>query len=159
RLGGKVEIDSVTGKGSPFRIKLPLTLAIIPSLLVSVGGERFAIPQVNVAELIRLRREQVKERIEIIGKAEVLRLRGKLIPIVHLANVLGLEKTYRGGNEAARPEDRRQDIADRRSERFGIHEAGPNPVIEVAQDRRSLEERRINSGSDMSIVVVTAGSL
>ena len=52
RLGGKVEIISVVGKGTTFRIKLPLTLAIIPSLIVSVEGERFAIPQINVEEML-----------------------------------------------------------------------------------------------------------
>ena len=59
-LGGQVEILSEIGKGSTFRIKLPLTLAIIPSLIVSVENERFAIPQANIEELLRLRPEEVK---------------------------------------------------------------------------------------------------
>ena len=63
KLGGKIDIDSKPGRGTTFRIKLPLTLAIIPSLLISHRGERFAIPQVNVGELIRVRAEQVKERV------------------------------------------------------------------------------------------------
>lgn len=89
RLGGKVEIDSQIGRGTTFRITLPLTLAIIPSLLISEGAERFAIPQINVSELIHVPAAQVKERIEVVGDAEVLVLRGKLIPIVHLDDLLG----------------------------------------------------------------------
>jgi len=90
RLGGKVEIKSEVGKGSVFRIKLPLTLAIIPSLIVSVGKERFAIPQINVEELLRIRADEVKKRIEVIGGAEVLLLRDRIIPLVHLDQLLGL---------------------------------------------------------------------
>lgn len=88
RLGGKIEIDSHPGLGTSFRIKLPLTLAIIPSLLVSDGEERFAIPQVNVRELIRIRDADRAQRIDRAGDAQVLILRDRLVPLVHLSSVL-----------------------------------------------------------------------
>jgi two-component system chemotaxis sensor kinase CheA len=96
KLGGKVEIDSTPGKGSAFRIKLPLTLAIIPSLLVSDAGERFAIPQVSVGELIRIPADQIADRVERAGGAEVVLLRDRLVPLVYLAEALGSPRTERG---------------------------------------------------------------
>jgi len=89
RLGGKVEIQSAVGQGTLFRIKLPLTLAIMPSLIVSVERERFAIPQVNVEELLRVRAEDRARRLDVIGGAEVLLLRDRIIPLVRLAGLLG----------------------------------------------------------------------
>ena len=91
QLGGQVDIETERGKGTTIRIKLPLTLAIIPSLLVSVGQERYAIPQVNVDELLRIPVDQITERVELVGDAEVLLLRGELIPLLYLSNVLGLD--------------------------------------------------------------------
>ncbi len=90
QLGGQVDIETARGKGTTIRIKLPLTLAIIPSLLVSVGEERYAIPQVNVDELLRIPVAQIRERLEMVGDAEVLLLRGELIPLLYLTKVLGL---------------------------------------------------------------------
>jgi two-component system chemotaxis sensor kinase CheA len=97
KLGGKIEVESVVGKGSVFRIKLPLTLAIIPSLLVSDAGERFAIPQVSVGELIRIPADQIADRVDRAGDAEVVLLRDRLVPLVDLAEALGGERKPRGG--------------------------------------------------------------
>ena len=91
RLGGVVDIDTAVGAGTTISIKLPLTLAIIPSLLVAMGEERFAIPQVNLAELARVPAGQAEQRIQRIGEARVLRLRGRLLPLIGLREVLGIE--------------------------------------------------------------------
>src|SRR5262245_19832441 len=88
-LGGQIEVASAIGEGTRLRIHLPLTLAIIPSLIVSVQGERFAIPQLNVVEVVRLKREA--EQIERIRSSEVLRLRGELLPLVRLGGCLGIQ--------------------------------------------------------------------
>jgi two-component system chemotaxis sensor kinase CheA len=93
RLGGKIEIESTPNKGSCFRVKLPLTLAIIPSLLVSDSGERFAIPQVNVSELVRIPAAQRAERIDRIGDAIVLSVRDRLVPLLYLSDALGLPRS------------------------------------------------------------------
>jgi two-component system, chemotaxis family, sensor kinase CheA len=85
KLGGKMEIDSVPGSGTTFHIKLPLTLAIIPSLLISGQGQKFAIPQANVRELIRIPAGQITQRIDRVGDAEVLILRDRLVPLLRLS--------------------------------------------------------------------------
>lgn len=79
-LGGIIELDSTPGQGTDIQIKLPLTLAIIPSQITSVGNERYAVPQVNLNELLRIPASQIKEKIEKVGDAEVVRLRGELLP-------------------------------------------------------------------------------
>ncbi|MBN1983588.1 MAG: chemotaxis protein CheA, partial [Chitinivibrionales bacterium] len=87
-LNGIVEIKSARGVGTQFFLRLPLTLAIIPSLIVRTGTQRFAIPQVNLEELVCLYDEQVYTKIEYTGICEVYRLRNMLLPIVYLDEVL-----------------------------------------------------------------------
>jgi two-component system chemotaxis sensor kinase CheA len=98
RLGGKIEIESRPGRGTAFRIKLPLTLAIIPSLLVQSGGDPIAIPLVNVQELVRIPAAEIGRRIDRVGTAEVLILRDGVLPLVHLDQGLDLP-----AREAAAP--------------------------------------------------------
>jgi two-component system, chemotaxis family, sensor kinase CheA len=91
RISGTMDVQSKTGHGTTVKIKIPLTLAIVPALIVSCDGERYAIPQVSLLELVRLEGEQIRKRIEQFQGAPVYRLRGKLLPIVYLRKELGLE--------------------------------------------------------------------
>jgi two-component system chemotaxis sensor kinase CheA len=89
QIGGVVDVHSVQGQGLSFTIKIPLTLAIISALIVESNGERFAIPQLSVVELVRVHGKS-EHRIERIKDAAVLRLRNKLLPLVRLGGLLGL---------------------------------------------------------------------
>jgi two-component system chemotaxis sensor kinase CheA len=93
RIGGTIDLQSTPGQGMTVRIKIPLTLAIIPALVVTCGGDRYAIPQVNVLELVRLEKEQSQSGIEMVHGAPVFRLRGKLLPLVDLARRLNLSES------------------------------------------------------------------
>jgi two-component system, chemotaxis family, sensor kinase CheA len=88
-IGGTVDIITETGKGTSFSIKIPLTLAIVAALIVSAGGQRFAVPQVSVLELVRVRNGS-EHQVERINGAPVLRLRDRLLPIIPLASSMEL---------------------------------------------------------------------
>lgn len=159
RLGGKVEIISTPGQGTTFRIKLPLTLAIIPSLIVSVEGERFAIPQINVEEMRHVLPGQAKTRIEIVGDAEVLLLRDRLIPLVRFADLLGVVPTYADEKDGGEREiDRRIRMADRRSvHATALGEELPTVKPKAPLRARAEADRRHHDGA-LEIVVVTTGT-
>lgn len=89
QIGGAIDVKSVSGEGSVFIIKIPLTLAIISALIISSGGERFAIPQLAVVELVRVKTGS-EHKIERIKNTPVLRLRNKLLPLVYLSKLLRL---------------------------------------------------------------------
>jgi two-component system chemotaxis sensor kinase CheA len=91
QIGGTIEVKSVEGAGSAFVVKIPLTLAIVPALIVEADQERFAIPQRAVVELVGVRMNS-EHRIERIKNTPVLRLRDKLLPLVHLGSVLGIHE-------------------------------------------------------------------
>ena len=88
KIGGAVDIQSKLGQGTTLKIKIPLTLAIIPALVITSGGDRYAIPQVSLLELVRLEGEQARTGIEMIHGAPVYRLRGNLLPLVDLNHEL-----------------------------------------------------------------------
>ena len=88
-IGGTVDLKSTAGKGSTFTIKIPLTLAIVSTLIVEASGDRYAIPQLAVVELVRVQSNS-EHRIERLKETPVLRLRKKLLPLVHLSNLLGV---------------------------------------------------------------------
>jgi two-component system chemotaxis sensor kinase CheA len=108
KIGGAIELESAENKGTCFRMKIPLTLAIVPALVVRAGKEHFAIPQVKLVELVQASKRSgevtdVRGRIEYLEGKPVFRLRGNLLPLVSLCEVLAL-KAPEGG--ASQPEQK-----------------------------------------------------
>jgi two-component system chemotaxis sensor kinase CheA len=167
KLGGIIDIESEQGKGSTIRIKLPLTLAIIPCQIVMTGHERYAIPQVNLEELLRIPASQVKDRIERVGDAEVVRLRGNLLPLIKLAEVIDTESIYEDPATGERRRDRRQSLSDRRSKESPLVAADEPRQGASAGDEdtrtklngRHSGERRYHAASALNIVVVSTGAM
>jgi two-component system chemotaxis sensor kinase CheA len=89
RIGGAIDIESSPGRGTTVRLRIPLTLAIVPALIVRAGGERYAIPQVNLVELVRVEPRDRAARLPRAFDAPVLRYREGLLPLVDLAALLG----------------------------------------------------------------------
>ena len=97
KLGGEIRFQSSAGKGFYFEIKLPVTASIMPVVLVEVAGHRFAIPQMHVREVVRIGAEH---KIETISHASMLRLRGELLPLKPLAEILSLRRKGEGSEYA-----------------------------------------------------------
>lgn len=122
RIGGTVDIEGIPGKGTTVKVRIPLTLAIIPALVVTTRGDRYAIPQVSLVELVRLEGEHARSGIEMIHGAPVHRLRGNLLPLVYLDRQLEL-----GEPASELPEGDAPDAE---------HEAAVNIVVLQASDRQ-----------------------
>lgn len=144
KIGGSIEIESERDKGSTISLRLPLTLAIISALLVEEQGRYFALPQVSVQELVRLRHADVSDRIATANGLPVLKLRGQLLPLIKLSDILGGDKTVEAGSEII--VDRRVKIQDRRSDEIFDKDASK-------ENRPSKERRKGN----LYIVILSIG--
>ena len=136
KLGGTVQIQSKVGKGTNITLKLPLTLAIIPAMIVSAGQQRFAIPEIGLVEIVRIAEADRANQIESIGNAPVLRLRNMLLPLVDLADVVGIERIWPPGSETM---DRRNRLPDRRAEAEKA-KAGVSAAVRDQADGKDNEE-------------------
>ncbi len=154
KLGGVIDVDTETDLGTTITIKLPLTLAIIPSLIIQTQGERYAIPQVNLLELVRVPAEQVKSRVEKIGSALVMRLRGELLPLIHLADALEIKtRTFIDSATGDTKEEKRESIVDRR-----LHESHEKKEAKDEKYQREQDsDRRTNPHSAYNILVLSSG--
>jgi two-component system chemotaxis sensor kinase CheA len=93
KVGGSVELESRVGLGTTVRMRVPLTLAIVPALVVQSGGQSFALPQNSLAELVFVPRHEAEQTVERMGTTELYRLREGLLPLVWLDRLLGLEQS------------------------------------------------------------------
>ncbi len=150
KLGGTIEIFTALHVGTTFRLLLPLTLAIIPSLIVESENQKFALPQVNLQEIVRIKANDPTRRIEYINNAEVLRLRDKLLPIVHLSEVLGLVRTYNDPTTGERVLEKRKNLFN--SRRVQAVEPKENDLRKVS------DRRQFNNLNIVRVLVIRIGS-
>src|SRR3954465_527999 len=146
QIGGIIDVKSVAGEGSSFTIKIPLTLAIVSALIVEAGGDRFAIPQLAVIELVRAQGNS-EHRIERIKDAPVLRLRNKLLPLIHLKKLLKMD-----GAEASNAENGFIVVTQVGNQTFGIVVDGVFHTEEIVVKPMSSKLRHIAMFSGNTIL-------
>jgi two-component system chemotaxis sensor kinase CheA len=148
KIGGMVDMQTVRGAGTTLKIKIPLTLAIIPALIVTSGGERFAIPQVSLLELVRLEKSQEDAQIEYIHGAPIYRLRGQLLPLVYLNKQLKLDDS-RPGVEADAQEETNIVVLQADGHPFGL-------VVDKINDTQEIVVKPL--GKQLKGVICFAGA-
>jgi two-component system, chemotaxis family, sensor kinase CheA len=124
KIGGVIDIFSRLGEGTWVKLKIPLTLAIIPGLVITSGGERFVIPQVSLRELVRLKVDSSEKRIEYVNGVPVYRRRGNLLPIAWLNQVLNLPSVKD-------PEALSMIVLQAEDQQFGLMVDGINDTQEI----------------------------
>jgi two-component system chemotaxis sensor kinase CheA len=146
QIGGTIDIKSVAGEGSSVTIKIPLTLAIVSALIVEAAGDRFAIPQLAVVELVRARANS-EHRIERIKDTAVLRLRNKLLPLMHLKKLLKIDD-----GSSSDPENGFIVVTQVGSQTFGIVVDGVFHTEEIVVKPMSTKLRHIEMFSGNTIL-------
>ncbi len=161
KIGGTIELQSEFGKGTAFKIKIPLTLAIVSALIVECGGEKFAVPQLSVLELVRASRTS-DMRIETINSAPVLRLRDRLLPLVSLREQLHLAGLDIDAVSLPKAEavERPSAAAEMVDEPNAYEDAADRPTEDIA-DQPSAEAEaadggeKIQDGLEDAFIIVT----
>jgi len=146
QIGGTIDIKSVAGEGTSVTIKIPLTLAIVSALIVEAAGDRFAIPQLSVVELVRARANS-EHRIERIKDTAVLRLRNKLLPLMHLKKLLKIDD-----GSSSDPENGFIVVTQVGSQTFGIVVDGVFHTEEIVVKPMSTKLRHIDMFSGNTIL-------
>ena len=157
KIGGKVEIDSRAGKGTTLRMRIPLTLAIIPALIVRSVNQSFALPQGALSELVHIPPEQAATAIEWIENAPLYRLRGKLLPLVFLDRLLmpGVE------HKMATERDNFIAVLDPDGRRFGLvvdgladpEEIVVKPLSAVLKDIGLFSGATVLGNADLALIL------
>ncbi len=150
KIGGLVDLQSTPLRGTTVRVKIPLTLAIIPALVVTCAGDRYAIPQVNLLELVRLEAEHATTAIEMVHGVPVYRLRGRLLPLVYLSRELKLAAE---ASDGAASSDAAVNIvvlqADDRQFGLVVDEINDSEEIVVKPLRKQLKTVKTFAGSSI----------
>ena len=151
KIGGIVDVQSKPGRGSTVRMKIPLTLAIIPALIVTSGGDRYAIPQVSLLELVRLEGEQARKGIEQVNGAPVYRLRERLLPLVYLNRELKMDAK---GQDAETSQAQNLNIVVLRADdrQFGLVVDEINDTEEIVVKPLSKQLKSINTYAGATIM-------
>jgi two-component system chemotaxis sensor kinase CheA len=157
KIGGKVEIDSRTGKGTTLRMRIPLTLAIIPALIVRSVNQSFALPQGALSELVHIPPEQAAAAIEWIENAPLYRLRGQLLPLIFLDRLLmpGVE------HKIATERDNFIAVLDADGRRFGLvvdgladpEEIVVKPLSAVLKDIGLFSGATVLGNADLALIL------
>lgn len=155
KIGGTIELESTLGEGTRLGMKLPLTLAIMPALVFRHQERTFAIPQVDIEELVRVHPQDSGAQIESVKGSPVIRLREELLPLVSLSETLKLNQQY--FDQDGQPQaDRRQSVLDRRA--TDLLEDTPEEQPDEERRGRALADRRRSASSAINIIVLKVGS-
>lgn len=163
KIGGTIELSSVVGQGTSFRIKIPLTLAILSALIVGTGGQSFAIPQIGVVELVRIAEEN-RGLIENVNGSLFFRLRETLLPLVRLADVLHLAPREDGGGSIVVCQVGAHRFGLMVDEIFDTHEIVIKPIGRMVRDVREysgttiLGDGRVIMILDVPSIAETSGA-
>ena len=158
KIGGKVEIDSRAGKGTTLRMRIPLTLAIIPALIVRSVSQSFALPQAALSELVHIPPERAATAIEWIESAPLYRLRGRLLPLVFLDRLL---MPGRGAQSCLRDRDNFIAVLDADGRRFGLvvdwladpEEIVVKPLSAVLKDIGLYSGATVLGNADLALIL------